>query len=246
MSASHYLTRHEEGQREFSRLLKYWLKSSDLTLRQFCCICHWAAGEPNWITSGPLSRLINGEVQKIPLVKLDLFSVTNHAIWTWKVEGSLKATEIFGPLEQWMVKSEYLEGAIWLPGCRDEESPLQLGGFSEIVCRKLSLPYLPEESDPSEDGNMSEALSILLNELVLNLGLSPREGLDALIDALPPSDSYSQDEVSKDFVRKILMGANFSASVVERELPRLAPMVESLRGLPKGSYGPPNLRGELL
>lgn len=85
--------------------------------------------------------MVNGDVQKISLWKLDLLSATNYAIWLWKTEGMEKAVEELGPFAPWKVKAQWVDGSIWLPKPGEEEYPLDTKDLTELICGRLQFPY---------------------------------------------------------------------------------------------------------
>lgn len=235
--------RHIAGQERFSSLLAYWLKRSRLSLRQFCAIVDWGIGEPGWIGSGVLSHMTRGNVQKISIRYLDALAAANHAIWLWQTGGRDQAWKAMGPHTAWKIEDHWLDNAWWLPSPDQPELELDLGDMASVLAGRLELPYMVGvQLTPNEGGVMALELGRLLNDLVAELSLSPRAGIEALLQAYP-----GQDPNRRELIRDLLLGdTELSSEELQEELTGLAEMIRVIRKVPEGEYGPAELRAELL
>lgn len=230
------------GQERFASLVAYWLKQSDVSLRQFCQIIDWAVGEPGWIGNGQLSQMSRGNVQKVSIKYLQAFAATNHAIWLWHTHGPDRAIRELGPHSIWGVDPAWMNSAAWLPAPDQPDCELNLGDLAEVLAGNLELPYVATQLSPREGVLMSKELAHLLGQLAGDLNLPPRDAIEALLAAYPSADSQR-----RRLIRDLILGdAELTTEEMTEELAGLAEMVRVIRKLPVGDYGPAELRAELV
>ena len=175
--------RFQQGQEAFPSLIKYWVKTSKLSLRQFCAIANWAANEPGSLANGVLSHIIHGNVQKISIRYLDLFSLINQSIWLWQVKGKEEAWSLLGPHSTWGIEAHWLDHAIWLPHPKNSENPITLGDFTYILAGQLEVPYLKKNPKAMDSKEMIAAFSKYMNSVASHLHISTRDFYRLLVES---------------------------------------------------------------
>jgi hypothetical protein len=234
--------RGERGVQALGRLVTYWL--APVTHSQLSGILEWGYGEPTGLTAGVLSRIRNMNQQRgAGLKHLDAMAEANRAIWIWHTTGPESAIREFGPYSSCGVRPEWLDAAIWLPKADDEHAPLDLGDFARLLVGRLELPYIgPAVMSPAESTHAIRRMSDLLESLAANHGWGPREAMAQFLEAYP-----STDRGRRQLLRDVVLGtAVMSPGELELELAALAEMIRVLRGIKDRSYGPAELRAELL
>jgi hypothetical protein len=234
--------RGKRGVQALGQLVTYWL--APVTHSQLSAILEWGYGEPTGLTAGVLSRIRNVNQQRgAGLKHLDAMAEANRALWTWHTIGTDAAVREFGPFSSCGIRQEWLDVAIWLPKPSDQKTPLDLGDFARLLVGRLELPYLgPAVMSPAESTHAIRKLSDLLEQLAAQQGWGPREAMAQFLEAYP-----STDRGRRQLLRDVVLGtAELSHGELELELAALAEMVRTLRGLKAGSYGPADLRAELL
>jgi len=242
------MDRSETAQERLSRgvlaigqLVGRWLVP--LSQERMATILEWAYGERTGIVGGQLSRLRNARhIRPVGLKYLDSLAEANRAIWTWQTQGPEAAIRQFGLHSNWGVQPEWLDAAVWLPRPDDAGQPLDLGDLAMVAAGRLTLPYLGEAMSPAESSHATRELSDLLQDLAREQGWAPREAMEAFTEAYP-----SQSAGRQQMLKRIVLGdALLSPGELELELAALAEMIRVIRGDQVGSYGPAELRAELL
>jgi hypothetical protein len=110
-----------------------------------------------------------------------------------------------------------------------------------VVAGRLLLPYLNAGiASPSQAQVMNDQLAVLLDEIALEHGWSPRAALRHFADAYPAQDTARQQRL-----KLVVMGdQRLMADELEGELPALAEMIRVVRGLEV--FTPAELEQELL
>lgn len=234
--------RGERGVQALGQLVTYWL--APVTHSQLSAILEWAYGEPTGLTAGVLSRIRNVNQQRgAGLKHLDAMAEANRAIWVWHTYGPDSAINEFGPYSSWGVREEWLDAAVWLHKADDPQRPLDLGDLARLLVGRLELPYLgPALMSPAESTHAIRRLSDLLEGLAAQQGWGPREAMAQFLEAYP-----NQDRGRRHLLRDVVLGtAELSPGDLELELAAIAEMIRVLRDLKPGTYGPAELRAELL
>ena len=234
--------RGERGVQALGQLVTYWL--APVTHSQLSAILEWAYGEPTGLTAGVLSRIRNVNQQRgAGLKHLDAMAEANRAIWVWHTMGPDVAVREFGPFSSWSIRPEWLDAAVWLPKADDPQRPLDLGDLAMLLVGRLELPYLgPTVMSPAESTHAIRRLSDLLEQLAAQQGWGPREAMAQFLEAYP-----NQDRGRRQLLRDVVLGtADLSPGDLELELAAIAEMIRVLRDLKPGTYGPADLREELL
>lgn len=236
--------RHEQGVQALKALLNYWLGRSGLSHDQLVAIASWAMGEPGMLDKTVISRIRNGKhVRGASLKHLDALAGANRAIWLWKTQGPDAARAELGPHSGWGVQDEWLDDAIWLPREADEQTPLTFADFASVMAGHTELPYLQHEAlSPIDVARLNDGLAQLLEALIADRGWGPREAIRQLLEAYPANDTARQQRL-----RGVIVGdVRLTKGELEGELFALAEMIRAVRELKPGSYGPGQLRQELL
>lgn len=235
--------RIKAGIKAMAATLNYWLAKSSLSHEQMAAIAAWAVGEPKLVENTTLSRARNGKLPYgMSLRALLALGAANDAIHRWHTEGADVAIKRHGPFQVWGVGEGNINGAAWLHHPEHPDEPLQFADFCEVQTGLLELPYLPGHVlSPQVAREQSDRLSQLLNQLISDAGLSPRDGLSALLTAYPVSSVRRQNRL-----RDLVVGrTQLAPGELERELLAIAEAVRVMRQLELGSYGPAELRAEL-
>lgn len=232
--------RHEQGLLDLAALVSHWIGRSRFTFNQLVAICAWGIGE-EMMDKTVLHRIKRGSHARGPSIKhLDALAAGNRAIWLWQTSGERGAWAELGPHSSWGVKSEWLDGAIWLPKADAADQPLDFADFAEVLAGYGDLPYLTTTS-LSQAGarKLSQALPDLLNALAIDRAWEPREAIGHLLAAYPVTDPARQRRLKQ----VLYDGALLSREEMEGELHALAEMIRQLRELRQ--YGPADLQREL-
>jgi hypothetical protein len=236
--------RHDQGIRQMSALVNYWLTHSALSYDQLLAIADWGIGEKGIIDKGSLSRLRTGsKLRGASFRQIDALSAANRAIWLWQVKGQDKALRTLGPHGGWGVREEWLEAASWLPHPDHPEEPLEFADLAEVMAGYLDLPYLgPTPLAANDARHASAALAPLLDRLTVEQGWGSMAGPRNLLAAYPVGDRGRQQRL-----RRVIAGElRLSPDELEGELHALSEMIRTVRGLKPGEYGPRELQDELL
>lgn len=232
--------RHEQGRAYIAALLDYWIKRSDISYDKLSRIADWGLGERGLLSPSQISHIRNNDLMRpVPTRNLEGMAGANLAIWLWNHKGEDQALRRLGPHSTWKVEPESLDSAIWLPTHDDDTEPLTYGDFAEISAGILTMPYLTLDAAAANGPGLSERLSKLLNALAG--GGTPAEGVSRVLAAYPITEPDRQRRL-----RDLMLGDHWTAAEVEAELYALSLAVSHLRALPLGSYGPDDLRAELL
>jgi hypothetical protein len=223
--------------------LNYWLGRSSLSHEQMAAIAAWAIGEAGLVESTTLSRARNCKLPYgMSIRALLALGAANEAIWRWHAQGADAAVNKFGPFQSWGVREGNIKGATWLHCPDDPDEPLAFADFCELQAGLLQLPYLPGHVlSPTSARERSDRLSELLNQVIADAGLKPRDGLVALTAAYPVSDKRRQNRLTDLVIGKTVLGPG----ELERELLAIAEAIRVMRRLAPGSYGPSELHAEL-
>lgn len=232
----------ELGSHWGSELVRFWLNRSGRSVRQFEAMANWAMGERAAWNSSAINRVTNRK-QGIGLSALVAMEALNSAIHLWHTEGPEEAWGRVGPPGAWDVRPEWLDASIWLPHPEDELKPLDLHDFVDVLVGRLELPYLgPGLLLPADHIRLADHLAALLDRTIEASGQNPLAAVRRLLLAYPINDVGR-----KDRFRDVLLGqAELTSDELAEELLAIAESIRSLRGLAPGSYGPAELRAELL
>jgi hypothetical protein len=236
--------RHENGIRQLSAMLNYWLTRSGLAYEQLLAIASWGLNEQGMLDKGTLSRIRKGNRTYGASVRhLDALAAANRAIWLWQVKGQQKAWARLGPHTGWGVKDEWLDTACWLPHPDHPNEPLELGDLAELLVGILDLPYVgPAPLSAKDARTASGELAHLLDRLCAERGWGAMAGLRNLMEVYPVGDRGRQQRM-----RRVITGEQLlSGDELEGELHALAEMIRVARGLKPGEYGPGELQAELM
>lgn len=236
--------RRERGIAQVPALLNYWLARSSLSHDQLATIAGWGQGEPGALDPSWVSRAKNRHYVKGASWKnTDALAAANEAIWLWKVQGPDAAREKLGPQSSWGIKTEWLNGAEWLPVPDQPDQPLRFAELASVFAGHLQLPYLATAlMTPNEARKASERLAELLNDAAVERGWSPREAKAAVERAYPTNDAARHRRLQA----VILGDQQLSREELEAELHALSELLRVIRELKPGSYGPAELQSELL
>lgn len=235
--------RHEHGTEHLAAMLNHWLGRSGLSHDQLVAIAAWALGERGLLDSTVLSRIRNSrQVRGASWRHVDALAAANEAIWAWQTGGERKAWAQYGPHSGWGIRDQWLSDACWLEDPDHPGQPLRFSRTMEVLAGYLDLPYLSVTSlSPAEARRLSDGLSTLLEELIVERGWGPKRGSDELIAAYPVEDRARQRRL-----KALIVGdTSLSREELEAELHAIAEMIRVVRGLKQGSYGPEQLRAEL-
>ena len=219
--------RIKRGVAALASLMNHWLASSSHD--KLAAILRWAYGGPTGLDGGALSRIRNGkQARGAGLKHLDAMAEANRAIWTWHAVGPEAAIREFGPLSSWDVRAEWLDEINWLPSPTDPTQPMGLGDLAMLLMGRIELEYLGDPLlSPGKLTRMSERLPDLLEDLGHDQGWRHREALAKFGEAYP-----SKDPARHRKLRNIMNGdAYLTGAELELEIPALAEMVRSIRGL---------------
>lgn len=235
--------RHEQGVQRLKDLLNFWLGRSGMAHEQLVAIAAWGAGEPGMIDTTAISRIRNGrQTRGASLRHLDAMAAANRAIWLYHSVGPEGARAELGPHSSWGIKDAWLDAAIWLPHPENESEPLAFPDFASILAGHMELPYLGRSLSPIDAIRLNDGLAHLLEALIADQGWGPREAITRLLEAYPANDTARRQRL-----RGLIFGdVRLSKEELEAELFSLAEMIRVVRGLKPGSYGPNQLRQELL
>ena len=236
--------RHERGIAQVPALVNYWLGRSGLSHDRMATIAAWGMGEPGILDPSWLSRARNSRnAQGASWKNTDALAAANEAIWLWKTQGPEAARAKLGPQSSWGIDEKWLDAAEWLPVPGQPDQPLRFPELASVFVGHLQLPYLATALlTPGEARQASERLAALLNAVAVERGWSPREAKAEVEDAYPTTDAARQRRLQA----VILGDEQLSREELESELHALAELLRVLRGLKAGSYGPTELRAELL
>jgi hypothetical protein len=231
------------GIKAMGATLNYWLGRSSLSHDQMAAIAAWAIGEAGLVENTTLSRARNGKLPYgMSIRALLALGAANEAIWRWQVQGADAAINRFGPFQAWGVREGNVNGAIWLHHPDHPDEPLTFADLCELQAGLLELPYLPGHVlSPTSARERSDRLSELLNQVIADAGLKPRDGLVALTAAYPVADTRRQNRLMDLVIGKTALGPG----EMERELLAIAEAIRVMRRLPPGSYGASELHAEL-
>jgi hypothetical protein len=236
--------RHEQGIAQLPALLNYWLGRSGLSHEQMATIAGWGLGEPGMIDPSWISRARNGRQPRGASWKnTDALAAANEAIWLWQAQGPEAARAKLGPQSSWGIDEKWLDSADWLPVPEHPDQPLRFAELASVFAGHLQLPYLATAlMSPSEARQASERLSQLLDAAIAKRGWGPREAIAQVLAAYPTKDPARQRRLQGLVVGTVQL----NREELEAELHALAEMLCVIRGLTAGSYGPEELRAELL
>ena len=232
----------ERGDHWIRETLSYWVARSQRTTRQMAAIASWGMGERSPLSHSILSRIINRKIG-VSVPVLVSMEAMNRAIWLWSAKGREAAWAELGPHSAWDIRDEWLDESIWLPVPDDEQHPLELGDFVEVLVGRLELPYLGNRLlPPGDHRRLVKSLSPLLDLTIAASGLSPMEGVRRLLAAYPAGDEHRRERF-----RGVILGeTQLTREELQAELLAIAEAVRVLRGLSLGSYGAAELLAELL
>jgi hypothetical protein len=236
--------RHGQGTEQLAALLNHWLGRSGMSHDQLVAIAAWGLGEQGIFDSTAISRIRNSrQVRGANWRHLDALAAANEAIYLWQTGGERKAWAKLGPHSGWGIRDQWLDDGYWLPHPDHPDRPLRFADMAEVLAGYLDLPYLNAASlSPAEARRMSDGLSALLEELIVERGWGPKRGSEELIEAYPVEDKARQRRL-----KALIVGdTTLSREELEAELHAIAEMIRVVRGLRPGSYGPDQLRAELL
>jgi len=236
--------RHEQGVQALKALVNLWLGRSGMSHEQLVSIAAWGLGESGMIDTTLISRVRNGrQTRGASLRHLDAMAAANHAIWLWQTAGADNARAELGPHSGWGVQDAWLDDAIWLPHPEQEQEPLAFADFASVLAGHMELPYLAKSSlSPIDAIRLNDGLAQLLEALIADRGWGPREAIRQLLEAYPANDTARQQRL-----RGVIVGdVRLTKDELEAELYAMAEMIRVVRGLKPGSYGPAQLRQELL
>jgi hypothetical protein len=234
--------RQAAGAQALGALVSYWLSRGELAHERLAKILDWGLGERCNLHGATLSRIRNGmQPRGAGLQHLDAMAQGNKAIWTWQTLGAEEAIKQFGLFSSWLVEQEWLDKTIWLPRPDAPDTPLDLGDLAMVVAGRLVLPYLNVGiASPGQAQVMNDQLAVLLDQIALERGWSPRVALRHFADAYPAQDTARQQRL-----KLMVMGDHrLRADELEGELPSLAEMIRVVRGLEV--FTPAELEQELL
>jgi len=236
--------RRERGIAQVPALLNHWLARSGLSHEQLATIAGWGQGEPGALDPSWVSRAKNRHYVKGASWKnTDALAAANEAIWLWKVQGPDAAREKLGPQSSWGIKAEWLDAAEWLPVPEHPDQPLRFAELASVFAGHLQLPYLATAlMTPSDARKASDRLAELLNDVAVQRGWSPREAKAEVRKAYPTTDAARH----RRLLAVMFDDEQLSREELESELHAVAELLRVLRGLKPGSYGPAELRAELL
>ena len=235
--------RHQHGTEHLAAMLNHWLGRSGLSHDQLVAIAAWALGEQGLLDSTVISRIRNGrQVRGANWRHVDALSAANEAIWAWQTGGEREAWATFGPHSGWGIRDQWLTDACWLEDPDQPDQPLRFNRAMEVLAGYLELPYLSAASlSPAEARRLSDGLSALLEELIVERGWGPRRGSDELIEAYPVEDKARQRRL-----KALIVGdTTLNREELESEMHAIAEVIRVVQGLRQGSYGPEQLQAEL-
>ena len=236
--------RHEAGVQAMAALLNLWLGRSGLSHDQLVAICGWGLGERGMIDGAVVSRTRNGrQVRGASWKHIDALAAANRAIWLWQTKGQAGAWTELGPHGGWGIRQEWLDDATWLPHPDHPDQPLAFRDLADVLAGHLDLPYLATTAlSPADARRVSDALGHLLETTIAERGWGPREGVRQLLEAYPVEDQARQRRL-----RGVIVGdQTLNREELEAELAAIAETIRAVRGLKAGSYGPAELRAELM
>lgn len=233
--------RHDRGRSHMAAVINHWLGLSSLSHDQVAAITDWALRESGYLGSSQLSHLRNAKVTRPGLMLFEALSALNAAIWRWQSQGEARCIEEYGPFSSHGIQPEWLTDAVWLPHPDHPADPLCFGDFVELFAGYLTLPDVAVKLSQFDGPDLSRRLSALLLEHWQTAGWGPGEGMAKILEAYPNDDAEARTRLTM-----LTLGqADWTSEEFEAEIPELAALVERLRSLPTGSYGPPELHAEL-
>jgi hypothetical protein len=232
----------ESGQQLTRAMLRHWQERGRVIGDQIHAISSWGLGETSLLNKTTLSKLIGG-TRSIDVKALLAFDAWNRVVHAWQTKGQDAAVEQFGPYQSWDVRPEWMDAAAWLPLPEDPAAPMELTDFLYVLVGRLPLPYLGSAGLLlSDNRHLSERLSQLLNQALVDSGRTPREAFRILLAGYPVTDTSRRERLR----RLILEGETMTRDELREELFAIAEAIRTLKGLPVGSYGPEALQEELL
>jgi hypothetical protein len=235
--------RNGKGRIHLAAALNYWMGRSDFSHSDLSSIADWAVSEDGWLISSQISHIRNSNVRSAGFRNLEALGEVNKAIWSWKVEGPEMCRVRYGATSKDKVTTEKLDNAIWLHHPNNEAQPLEFAHFCEIAVGRLNLDYIKTFGfTPTEARDFNFNLARLLDAAVMGTGLGIREGLAKVLTYYPGNHEKSR---AKRLQGVILGQQLYTQKELENEIDDLANLVRTLKGLPKDSFGPADLRSLL-
>jgi hypothetical protein len=234
--------RHEKGRLHLAAVLNWWMGRNEFSHSDLSNIADWALDEPGWLISSQISHIRNANVRNAGFRNLEALGDANRAIWSWNVEGREMCWKRFGP-PRYNVSEDVLNAATWLHHPENENRPLDFASFCEISVGRLVLDYVRSVSySPLEAKDINFKLSRFCDAAVAATGLGMREGFERVLSFYPGHREKAR--VRK--LREVILGQeHYTPKELETESRDLAGLVAAVKGLPKGSIAPEDLRFHL-
>lgn len=232
----------ERGRQLSRAMLRHWQERGRVIGAEIHAISSWGLGETSVLTAVALSKILAG-TRSVDVKVMLAFDGWNRVVFTWQTQGQDAAVREFGPFTPWGVRPEWMDAAAWLPLPEDPATPLELPDFLDVLVGRLPLPYLGSAALLLTDNRqLSERLSQILNDAIAASGLTPRDAFRVLLAGYPVTDPARQQRLH----RLILEGETMTRDELREELFAIAEALRTIRALPVGSYGPEELQAELL
>jgi hypothetical protein len=232
--------RHTQGRSHFAQCLAWWLQRSNLSYAQIGAVADWATGETRILYGSQLAHLRHASLRNPNFRLLDGLAQTNQAIADYQTDRT-DALRIYGPLPA-SLSPEQIDSAVWLSRPSDPDLPLSFCDWCSLFIGQISLPYVDSVTVSDRDARqLNEELAGLINTDIAKLGLGPREGMEAFLQAYPVKDPGRRQRMRE----LILLGHPLDASELEDELAAVAVAISQLRQLPAGAFTPADLYTEL-
>lgn len=234
--------RHAMGRAAMAQAIAYWTTRSGLSYQQFQSLGDWASGEKRLLIGSQLARMRHAGVRSPHMSVFEGLYLTNQALANWQHD-STEALRTYGPLSAYSnLSPEALDGAFFLYRPDAPSEPLTFCDWINLFTGRLELPYIDSVVLNERDtAKLVEELATLVNDVIAELGLGPRDGIARFMDAYPVKDPGRRQRLKE----LVLFGTGMDPAEMEDEMAAVAETIRSLRNLPPDSFGPTQLYSEL-
>jgi len=233
--------RHAIGRAHFGEVLGWWFAKGKLSHKRIEMISTWIHRDRNVVASSQVSHIRNATLANPNWVLIEGIANVNTAIHLWQTSGPRECFRVYGPFGKGIEGEAAMDEAIWLP-LPNEDQPLRFRHWCEIFAGMLELPYVDEVIiSPGSASRLNEELAALLERVILQSGLTFRDGLQRFMGFYPVTD-----ESRRSRLQSYAMGREvLETEQIRLELASIATAIERMRDLEPGSYGPQNLWREM-
>lgn len=219
-----------------------WKIQCDFSLDQLCKLANYAIGEEKWLITSAFSLLQNAKKPTVNMRNLEALGAINELIYRWQEHGPGKCYKVYGPMDVWGVKEEWLANAIWIPDPDHPAEPLDFEGFCSVFVGRLVIPGVAPVINDRDAQPMSQRLAALIDAELVRLGLGVRQGMARVMECYP-----IDDKDRRAMLEACIVGTkDYDSENLHTEMYALAQLISGLRELPAGSYGPKQLHAELM